>query len=76
MGKQPEGDVDSKKKVRRTERSMNTAIFELRMAELGIWNPDDFTIGMVYDILTEKSNDNEKYIQLADQSDIDAFLGR
>lgn len=55
---------------------MNTAIFELRMAELGIQNPDDFTIGMVYDILTEKSNDNEKYIQLADQSDIDAFLGR
>ncbi len=55
---------------------MNTAIFELRMAELGIRNPDDFTIGMIYDILTEKSNDNETYIQIADQSDIDAFLGR
>lgn len=55
---------------------MNTAIFELRMAQLGIYNPDDFTIGMIYDILTEQSNDNEKYAVLADQDDIDAFLGK
>ncbi|MCR5448456.1 MAG: hypothetical protein K6F23_03600 [Solobacterium sp.] len=55
---------------------MNTAIFELRMAQLGIHNPDDFTIGMIYDILTEQSNDNEKYAVLADQDDIDAFLGK
>lgn len=54
---------------------MNTAIFELRMARLGIWNPDDFTIGMVYDIMVENSNDNEKYDRIADQDDIDAFLG-
>lgn len=54
---------------------MNTAIFELRMAELGISNPDDFTIGMIYDMLTEKSNDQEDYPVIADQSDIDAFFG-
>lgn len=54
---------------------MNTAIFELRMAQLGIMNPDDFTIGMIYDILTESSNDREDYARIADQDDIDAFLG-
>lgn len=55
---------------------MNTAIFELRMAQLGIQNADDYTIGMIYDILTEQSNDNEKYPIIADQSDINAFFGR
>lgn len=62
--------------MKRTERSMNTAILELRIAQLGIFNPDDYTIGMVYDMLTEQANDNYEYIPLADQSDIDAFLGR
>lgn len=55
---------------------MNTAIFELRMAQLGISDPDDFTIGMVYDMLTEQSNDNYEWVPLADQSDIDAIFGR
>lgn len=55
---------------------MNTAIFELRMCQLGIRDPDDYTIGMVYDMLTESANDNEKYTPLADQSDIDAIFGR
>lgn len=55
---------------------MNTAIFELRMAQLGIHNPDEYTIGMVYDILTEQGNDHEKYPIIADKSDINAFFGR
>lgn len=55
---------------------MNTAILDLRISQLGICDPDDFTIGMIYDILTEQSNDNENYTQLASQADIDSFLGR
>ncbi len=54
---------------------MNTAIFELRMAQLGIRDADDYTIGMVFDMLTEMSNDRETYPIIAEQSDIDAFLG-
>ena len=33
------------------------------------------TMGMVYDLLTEKANDNEKYPFKATQDDIDAFFG-
>lgn len=55
---------------------MNTAILDLRISQLGISDPDDFTIGMIFDMLTEQSNDNEDYTPIADQSDIDAFLGR
>lgn len=46
------------------------------MAQLGITHPEEYSIGMIFDILTEQANDREKYIQLADQDDIDAFLGR
>lgn len=49
----------------------------LRCAELGL--SDDalrgMTIGMVYDLLTEKANDLEDYPAKATQEDIDAFLG-
>ena len=45
------------------------------MAQLGITHPEEYSIGMIFDILTEQANDREKYIQLADQDDIDAFLG-
>ncbi len=55
---------------------MNTAILDLRIAQLGIPDPDDFTIGMVYDMLTESANDNYEWVPLADQSDIDAIFGR
>lgn len=47
------------------------------MGQLGISNiADEFTLGMVYDMLTESANDQEKYTPLADQSDIDAIFGR
>lgn len=47
----------------------------LRMAELGISsrNEDDYTIGMVDDMMTEKANDQAKYKQLATQDDFDGF---
>ncbi len=55
---------------------MNTALFELRMLQLGIQNADDYTIGMVSDIMTEQGNDQENYPIIADKSDINAFFGR
>lgn len=50
----------------------------LRCAELGL--SDDalsgMTIGMVYDMYTEKANDQEKYPYKATQEDIYAFFGQ
>lgn len=45
------------------DRESNGSIFMLRCAELGLSKEDldDMTMGMVYDMLTEKSNDQEKY---------------
>lgn len=54
---------------------MNTAIFELRMCQLGVRDADQYTMGMVYDMLTEQANDHEHYDQLATQEDINRFLG-
>ena len=50
----------------------------LRCAELGLSDPalDDMTMGMVYDMYTEKANDHEKYPYKATQEDIYAFFGR
>lgn len=46
------------------------------MVQLGIANADDYTIGMVLDMITEQANDHEEYPIIADQSDINAFFGR
>ena len=49
----------------------------LRCAELGLSDEalSDMTIGMVYDLLTEQANDQEKYPYKATQEDIRAFFG-
>lgn len=49
----------------------------LRCAELGLTDEAlaDMTIGMVYDLLTEQANDQEKYPYKATQEDIKAFFG-
>lgn len=49
----------------------------LRCAELGMSAPDldDMTMGMVYDMLIEKANDQEKYNYKATQEDINSFFG-
>lgn len=56
---------------------MNGAIFMLRCAELHLCDHDleNMSVGMVYDMLAEKSNDSEKYPYVADQDDIRAFFG-
>lgn len=48
----------------------------LRCAELGLTNEalDDMTIGMVYDMLTEKANDHEKYAIKAKPGTLASFL--
>ncbi len=50
----------------------------LRCAELYLTDDmlSTMSMGMVYDMLTEKMNDNEKYPYKATQEDIDAFFPR
>lgn len=64
--------------MRATTRENSGAIFMLRCAELRLSRDDldDMTIGMVYDMYTEKANDSEKYPYKATQDDIYAFFGR
>lgn len=47
------------------------------MGQLGIAGfADEYTMGMVLDMLVEQSNDREDYDYVATQEDINAFLGR
>jgi len=47
----------------------------LRCAELGLSREDldDMTMGMVYDMLTERLNDQEEYPLQATEADFDEF---
>lgn len=66
-----------KKRVKPTERELTSALFELRMKEMGIScdDADQYTMGMIFDMITEKANDSAEWQTLATQEDIDAFLG-
>lgn len=59
-------------------REPNGAIFMLRCCELGLGDTElrGMTMGMVYDLLTEKGNDQVDYPYKATQEDIYAFFGR
>lgn len=50
----------------------------LRCAELNLSDEAlaGMTMGMVYDMLTERGNDQENYPYKATQEDIEAFFGR
>lgn len=50
----------------------------LRCAELGLSDSalNEMTMGMVYDMCTERQNDREKYNYRATQDDIYSFFGR
>lgn len=63
--------------MKATTRQYNGAIFMLRCAELGLSDEAlaGMTIGMVYDLLAEKANDQEEYPVIADQDDIDRIFG-
>lgn len=60
-----------------TTREPNGSIFMLRCAQLGLCDADldSMTLGMVYDMLTEQANDEEKYPYKATQEDIYKFFG-
>lgn len=53
----------SSKKIAPTVREETGATFMLRCAELGLRRDDleEMSIGMVFDMLTEKANDSVKY---------------
>ena len=59
-------------------RQSNGAIFMLRCAELNLSDEalSGMTVGMVYDMLTEKMNDREEYPYKATQEDIEVFFGK
>ena len=62
-----------KKKLRKTERPMTTALFMLRCVELGlnIADLDLLTIGSVNDMFNEKSRDSIEWREQATQADMD-----
>ena len=49
----------------------------LRCAELGLSDEalSGMNVGMVYDLIAEKANDQEKYPYKATQEDIERFFG-
>ena len=53
-------------------------MFMLRCAELSLTDEAlrGMTMGMVYDMYTEKANDGEQYPYKATQDDIYAFFGK
>ena len=61
--------------MKESEREMSTALFLLRVAQLGIpiRDLDLLSIGMVSDIFTESANDDYDWPDKADQSDFDKF---
>ena len=64
------------KKLRPTDRPMTTPLFLLRCVQLGISirDLDLLTIGLVYDMYAENSNDDYKgYRLVATQEDFDKF---
>ena len=67
--------VDARKKPRKSEREMTTALFMLRCVQLGlsIQDLDLLTIGMVEEMMIESQNDSYPYKMLASQSDMDKF---
>lgn len=66
-----------KKRLRPTVREETGATFMLRCAELHLSDEalKDMTMGMVFDMLIEQSNDHEKYPYKGTQADIEFFFG-
>lgn len=68
----------NQKKIKQTIREPNGSIFLLRCTELNLSDEalSEMTMGMVYDLLTEKANDMEDYPAKATQDDIRSFFGQ
>lgn len=65
--------IRRKKKVKKIDRDMNTALFMLRCVQCGvsISDLDLLSIGMILDIFTEQQNDSYEYPIIATKADID-----
>ena len=77
MGGEPDHDIRTKKPGRATVREVTGALFMLRCAEMHLSDKalSEMTMGMVYDMLIEKDNDQQNYPYKATQEDIDNFFG-
>lgn len=77
MGRGSYPDLTAEKKIRETVREANGAIFMLRCAELGLSDEalHNMSMGMVFDLFTEKGNDKHNYPYKATQDDIKRFFG-
>lgn len=64
-----------KKKARPTERELTTALYILRVVQVGLKlsDLDSLDYGFVMDMITELDNDSYKYKQKATQADFDRF---
>lgn len=64
-----------KKKLKKTEREWTAALFLLRAVQLGLTMRDlnEVTVGMVFDMYAEMSNDHVEYAEIATQEDMDNF---
>ena len=70
MDSEPNYNFKAKKRIRPTVREETGATFMLRCCELGLTSDkdlDQFSMGMIYDMLIERSNDHEKYNYKATQ---------
>lgn len=74
MGRQHDyAERASKKCV--SDREMNASLLMLRALEAGlsVADLDYLSVGMVYDIMTERSYDDNGYVRKAIQKDFDRF---
>lgn len=67
--------IETKKRIRPTDREQTTALYLLRAYQLGLRLDDlsNLSYGMVMDMMVEHGNDNAEYTQLATQADFDKF---
>lgn len=65
----------AKKKQPRSSREMTTPLYLLRCCDIGVQlaDLDLLTIGLVYDMWTERGNDSVQYARTATQEDFDKF---
>ena len=71
-------NFNAKKKTQITTRKSSGAIFMLRCAELGLSYDDlqDMTIGMIYDMCTERANDGAEYDIIAPRGSLRGYIER
>lgn len=65
----------AKKKVKKTERELTSALFLLRCTQMGlrISDLDYLNVGTIYDMMVESGNDGVEYADIATQEDFDKF---